>query len=176
MEAKDFLKNDVLVLYSDIIFESKIIQQILDSNEDISIAVDMDWEKMYEGRTQHPKEEAENVQLNKNNKIIKIKKNIQNKINNVGEFLGIIKLSPHGSELFVNKYENLIRTHKGGFQQATSILKGYLTDMIQELIDSKINVEPVFISGKWCEIDTMQDLEKAEKNISILSIFFNLTF
>ena len=31
MEAKDFLKNDVLVLYSDIIFESKIIRQIMDS-------------------------------------------------------------------------------------------------------------------------------------------------
>ena len=35
--------------------------------------------------------------------------------------------------------------------------------MIQKLIDSEINVEPVLISGKWCEIDTMQDLKNAEK-------------
>ena len=47
MEAKEFLKNDVLVLYSDIIFESKILRQILDSKGDISIAIDMTWEKMY---------------------------------------------------------------------------------------------------------------------------------
>ena len=163
MEAKDFLKNDVLVLYSDIIFELKILKQILDSKGDISIAIDMTWEKMYEGRTEHPKSEAENVQLNKAKKIIKIKKNIKNENNDVGEFLGIIKFSPYGSGLFVKQYEELIKTHVGTFQQAPSVLKAYLTDMIQELIDSKIDVEPVIISGKWYEIDTAQDLERAQK-------------
>ncbi len=163
MEAKDFLKNDVLVLYSDIIFELKILKQILDSKGDISIAIDMTWEKMYEGRTEHPKSEAENVQLNKAKKIIKIKKNIKNENNDVGEFLGIVKFSPYGSGLFVKQYEELIKTHVGTFQQAPSVLKAYLTDMIQELVDSQIDVEAVIISGKWCEIDTNQDLEIAQK-------------
>ena len=116
MVAKDFLKNDVLVLYSDIIFELKILKQILDSKGDISIAIDMTWEKMYEGRTEHPKSEAENVQLNKAKKIIKIKKNIKNENNDVGEFLGIVKFSPYGSGLFVKQYEELIKTHVGTFQ------------------------------------------------------------
>ena len=163
MEAKNFLKNEILVLYSDILFESKILQQVLDSKGDISIAVDMDWEKKYEGRTEHPKSEAENVQLNKINEIIKIEKNIQNKNRDVGEFLGIVKFSANGSKFFVKKYENLIKTHDGPFQQASSILKAYLTDAIQELVDSNIKIEPVLISGKWCEIDTMQDLKNAEK-------------
>ena len=35
MEAKDFLKNDVLVLYSDVIFEPQIIKQLLDSTANI---------------------------------------------------------------------------------------------------------------------------------------------
>ena len=35
--------------------------------------------------------------------------------------------------------------------------------MIQELIDCKVNIFPITISGKWCEIDTMQDLENARK-------------
>ena len=34
---------------------------------------------------------------------------------------------------------------------------------IQELVDSQIDVEAVIISGKWCEIDTNQDLEIAQK-------------
>ena len=166
LEAKDFLKNDVLVLYSDIIFESKILRQILDSKGDVSIAIDMAWEKMYEGRMEHPKYEAENVQLHKAKKIIKIEKNIKNKNNDVGEFLGIIKFSPYGSGLFVKQYEELIKTHVGTFQQAPSVSKAYLTDMIQELVDYKIDVEPVIISGKWCEIDTNQDLERAQKMFS----------
>lgn len=166
MEAKKFLKDDILVLYSDIIFESKIIQQILESKGDISIAVDMNWEKMYKDRTDHPKSEAENVQLNKEGKIVKIKKHIQTKNFDVGEFLGIIKLSPKGSQLFVKKYEEKIKNKLQAFHEASSIEKAYLTDMIQELIDSQIDVEPVLISEKWCEIDTMQDLKKAEEIFS----------
>ena len=77
--------------------------------------------------------------------------------------MGIVKFSPYGSGLFVKQYEELIKTHVGTFQQAPSVLKAYLTDMIQELVDSKIDVEPVIISGKWYEIDTAQDLERAQK-------------
>jgi len=166
MEAKKFLEKDTLVLYSDIIFELKIIEKILSSKEDISIAVDMNWEKNYEGRTEHPKSEAENVELNNNEDIIKIKKNIQNVENNVGEFLGIIKFGNKGSEVFVKKYEELIKNNNGLFHEAPSILKAYVTDMIQELIDSNIKIKPILVSGKWCEIDTMQDLKNAEKIFS----------
>ena len=163
MEAKNFIKNDVLILYSDIIFEFKILQQILNSKKDISIAIDMDWEKMYVGRTEHPIVEAENVQLNNNNQIIKIQKNIERQNKNIGEFLGIVKLSPKGSKIFVEKFNELVENHVGSFHQAPSLSKAYITDMIQEFIDSNIDVEPILISGKWCEIDTMQDLKNAEK-------------
>lgn len=163
MEARNILKNDVLVLYSDIIFEPKIIKQVLESKGDISIAVDMNWEKAYENRTEHPKSEAENVKID-NKKMIKIKKNIKN--DQVGEFLGIIKFSPKGSEIFVKKFDEVSKTHEGKFQQAPSILRAYLTDMLQELIDSGIPIEPVLISGQWCEIDTLQDLKNAENMFS----------
>ncbi len=163
MEARKFLKNDVLVLYSDIIFESKIIEQTLNSNSDISIAVDLDWGKNYVNRNDHPKSEAENVLLDSNNKILQIKKNIKNEKFLIGEFLGIIKLSNFGSKVFIEKYDEAIKKYNSIFQNAKSISKAYLTDMIQELIDCKVKVEPVFISGKWCEIDTLEDLKNAEK-------------
>jgi choline kinase len=163
MEAKKFFQNEVVVLYSDIIFDSKIFNQVLNSKGDISIAVDLNWEKAYRNRTDHPKSEAENVLLDESNKIIKIKKNIQELNNCIGEFLGIIKFSAKGSKIFIDKYNEVIKTCENKFQQAESIAKAYLTDMIQELIDSNVDIHPVFISGKWCEIDTMQDLKNAEK-------------
>ena len=163
MEAKKNFEKDTLVLYSDIIFELKILEKIMNSKEDISIAVDMNWEKNYEGRSEHPKSEAENVELNNKLDIIKIKKNIENVNNNVGEFLGIIKFTNKGSELFIKKYQELVNSSNGLFHEAPSILKAYVTDMIQELIDSNIKIKPIFVSGKWCEIDTMQDLRNAEK-------------
>ena len=103
------------------------------------------------------------MEIKNNTDIIRIKKNIENVNNNVGEFLGIIKFANNGSQLFVKKYEELINKNIGLFHESPSILKAYVTDMIQELIDSNIKIKPILVSGKWCEIDTMQDLKNAEK-------------
>jgi NDP-sugar pyrophosphorylase family protein len=35
--------------------------------------------------------------------------------------------------------------------------------MLQEMIDCGATVKPVFIEGKWFEIDTPEDLKNAEK-------------
>ena len=48
----------------------------------------------------------------------------------------------------------------------SSLKKAVLTDMFQELIDSRITVSPIIISGKWYEIDTPQDLEMVKKKIN----------
>lgn len=162
MEAKDYLKEDVIIMYSDIIFEIEILKKIVNSTRDISIAIDMNWMKNYVGRTLHPIEEAENVEINNLKKIIRIKKNIKGKNENIGEFLGLMKLSKKGSQMFVETFQNS-KNRKGVFHEASSIQKAYLTDIIQEMIDLGIEIEPVFITGKWCEIDTIQDLKNAEK-------------
>ena len=68
MEAREHIFGDVIITYSDIIFEDLILKNILQTNYDIGIPVDLNWEKSYEGRTQHPKSEADNV-LIENGKI-----------------------------------------------------------------------------------------------------------
>ena len=164
MAAKDEINGRVLTSYSDILFEESILLQLLEFSGDIGIPVDLDWEKSYESRTEHPKSEADNVLL-KNNKIIQIQKNITDsgKGEIVGEFLGPIILSTKGAKIFVENYERLEKEHQGPFHMAPSLKKAYLTDMIQELIDLNYQVTPIIISGKWCEIDTSEDLERAKK-------------
>jgi len=105
--------------------------------------------------------------LMENNKILKIKKNITeyNPKQNLGEFIGLMKLSKSGAKIFIEKFNYLIKFHEGKFHDAPSMKKAYLTDMLQELIDSGIVVEPIIINGKWCEIDTLQDLQLARKKI-----------
>ena len=53
----------------------------------------------------------------------------------------------------------------GTFHSSPSLSNAYLTDMLQEMIDCA-TVKPVFIEGKWFEIDTPEDLKNAEKSIS----------
>ena len=166
MVCKSIMDDEILTTYSDIIFNEKILDSMLDFKGDIGIAVDLNWEKNYVNRTQHPKSEADNV-LMENNKILKIQKNIKDSkpTQNIGEFIGLMKLSKKGAKIFVEKFNQLIESHKGKFHDSPSLTNAYLTDMLQELIDSGFLVEPIIINGKWCEIDTPQDLQLARKNI-----------
>jgi len=81
----------------------------------------------------------------------------------MGEFLGLMKLSKNVAETFVKKYNSLLDIHEGKFQNASSLTKAYLTDLLQELIDSGVDVQPIFINGEWHEIDTSQDLKQVKK-------------
>ena len=164
MEARKYISGDVLIVYSDIIFDDKILSQVIEAEVEIGIAVDLDWEGKYNGRTEHPKTEADNVLLDDQKNIKKIKKNISKDSESIiGEFIGIMKLSAKGSKIFVDKYVELEKINPKNFHNSTSFEKAYLTDMLQELIDNKIQVTPIFINGKWCEIDTMQDLNIASQ-------------
>ena len=61
-------------------------------NSDISLAIDLDWEKNYVNRSDHPKSEAENVLLDSNNNILQIKKNIQKHILKNIQMFGIMEI------------------------------------------------------------------------------------
>ena len=164
--AKDYIEGDTVITYSDILFDAITLEQIIQQECDIGIAIDMDWKQAYEGRTLHPLTEAENVLLDDNKNVLKIQKNIKSNTDMVGEFLGLIKLSSHGAKILTDKFEYLLANHTGTFHNAASLKKAYFTDFIQELVNSKLVVTPILISGNWCEIDTIQDLERAQKMFS----------
>tara|TARA_B100000959_G_C14745159_1_gene526784 strand:- start:185 stop:802 length:618 start_codon:yes stop_codon:yes gene_type:complete len=163
LAAKDYIKGNVVITYSDILFDENVLKQIMEHECNIGIAIDMDWKQAYKGRTLHPLTEAENVLLDTAKNILKIQKNIKSNTDMVGEFVGLIKLSSHGAKIINEKFEYLLANHTGTFHNAPSLKKAYITDFIQELVNSKIVITPIFISGKWCEIDTNQDLERAQK-------------
>ena len=162
--ARDYMNDEIIITYADQIFDEKIMESVINFKGDIGIAVDLDWEKNYVNRDQHPKSEAENVLIN-GNEILEIRKNISECKENekIGECPGLVKFSRKASKVFLDKYSELEISHQGKFHNAPSLEKALISDMIQELIDSEINVEPIYVSGKWCEIDTPQDLEIARK-------------
>ncbi len=165
MTASKYFQNDLVISFGDVIVDNNIMKQIIESTHDIGIAIDLNWEKNYENRTEHPKSEADLV-LIKSNKLTKIKKNLDSIENyQLGEFLGIIKLSNIGSKKILDLFNMLNSSYQGKFHDAPSFQKAYLTDIIDELIQTTKNVNPIFIDGNWCEIDTLEDLEIASEKI-----------
>ena len=165
--ALELSSSPVLVTYSDIVFEQKIVQQMLEIIDGIRLAVNLNWKEYYQNRTMHPLSEAENV-LVENERIIQIKKNISKSLPNqqIGEFLGVMMLSSDYIKILLERYSNLKKSHRGTFHNSPSLSKAYITDMLQEIINSGINVYPVFTEGGCFEIDTPEDLKNAEKLIN----------
>ena len=158
--------SPVLVTYGDIVFEQKIVQQMLEITDGIRLAVNLNWKKYYKNRTMHPLSEAENV-LVENGRILQIRKNISESLQNqqIGEFLGIMMLSPDHVKILLERYSYLKKNHIGAFHNSISLSNAYITDMLQEIINFGIYVNPVFTEERWFEIDTLEDLKNAEKSI-----------
>ena len=160
--ARSKMNKTCLISYSDIIFKRKIVKKLISSKSDISILVDTDWKKNYKGRTMHPISQAENVIFDKKNCLKKAGKNLSSK-QSKGEFIGMLKISTKGCRLF-KKYFNIakLKFRNKKFYNAKSIKKAYLTDFFNFLIEHKITIKCINIKRNWMEIDTKQDLKKAE--------------
>ena len=160
--AEDFINGNIIISYSDILFDSTVVKRTLQSNHDISVVVDIDWRGYYVGRKDHPISEAENVIFNSNNEVEKIGKINTGNEEVHGEFIGMIKLSNRGCEIFKEHFYRLKKLYwNKPFQRAAIFQKAYLTDFIQELVDIGIKVHCVIIESGWKEIDTVEDYKKA---------------
>ena len=160
--GEEVINGDIIIAYSDILFESNVVKRLLDSDHDISAVVDIDWQGYYIDRKEHPLSEAENVIFNSNNEVVKIGKIASEKEEVHGEFIGMIKLNHRGCEILKQNFHRVKKLYwNKPFQRAKIFQKAYLTDMIQELVDIGIKVHCVIIERGWKEIDTVEDYKKA---------------
>ena len=160
--AEKVINGNIIISYSDILFDKSVVERTLKSDHDISVVVDIDWRGYYVGRKDHPISEAENVIFNSNNEVEKIGKINTGNQEVHGEFIGMIKLSNRGTEIFKEHFHRLKKIYwNKPFQRAKIFQKAYLTDFLQELVDIGIKVHCVIIESGWKEIDTVEDYKKA---------------
>jgi len=163
-QAKDFMNETTYITYSDIWVNRNNYLKLQKCEGDITIVIDEDWKKNYQNRKLHPMTEAEKVILNKYNYVTEIGKNISDN-SNVHEFIGLLKLSAKGSEIFVNEFKkiSLLYNMNDKFYNAKEFKKAYLTDFILYLIDKSYQINTLKIRGGWSEFDTQEDIDLFEK-------------
>src|SRR5205809_640295 len=59
--AEDLMDGPFLCAYSDILFTPAVIAKTVVGNDDAALVVDTEWQRRYEGRTEHPPDDAEKV-------------------------------------------------------------------------------------------------------------------
>jgi len=167
MYAESFMDDEIVISYSDIIYSPEIVAELLKSQADIAIVVDQNWRQKYVGRDSHPESEAEKAKYSPSLKAMKLGKVIPGDETNVGEFIGLLKLSPRGCKIFKEEFIKAKKKYEGKpFYNAPTFDKAYITDFLNHIISLDYEVYCTLISGGWREIDTEQDIESARQWIN----------
>ena len=166
MYAAPEMDTDVVVTYSDIVFSSDLVQQIVASDAAAALVIDRGWRKRYVGRTLHPESQAEKV-IVEDGRVTEIGKHLPSE-GAYGEFIGLAKFNQKTAQLMRDHYRE-IRDHymTRPFHHAPNIRMAYLTDMLEELISLDIEMIPVDIWANWAELDTPQDLVQAKERLRL---------
>ena len=150
---KDSKSSDILIIYSDIIFDEKCLSLIIKSKEKISTLVDNNWLKKWKLKKNYQNDFEE--LLIENNEIVKLGKKTNNLENISGRFVGITKLSQSVLKDFNNSKlldKILLKNKKIDF-----------TNFLMILIQKKYSVHSILKNLKWAEFDTLDDFKKFKK-------------
>ena len=165
MYAASELDEEFVFSYSDIVFHPDVVGTLLATKGDAALVIDRQWMRAYEGRTEHPVPEAELASVD-GGRVTRVGKRAVPQEQAVGEFIGLARFSGAIGKLMRNEYVRLDKELAGGpFGNAPRFEVAYLTDMLNHLIERGSEMRPAFIDEQWREIDTTQDLERAERVI-----------
>lgn len=160
MYAADFLDDDVIVSYSDILYSKEVVAAAMASPHDIAAVVDTDWRGRYIDRADHPESEAEKALFDpKTGRASLFGKVIDASPEHIGEFIGMYKLSKAGAQTFKDAFYEAKEKFDGKkFVHAKAFANAYITDLFNYMIDKGELVHCAFIEQDWWEIDTEEDL------------------
>lgn len=164
-KARSYLNVPTYITYSDIVFSPAVARACAASTAEIGLIIDREFRTIYEGRTEHPLDEGEVADLMPDGSVARVGKRALPPADAVGEFIGLLRLGDGGARTFARTLAQLAQTFDGRedepFQRAARYRNAYLTDLLQELIDRGVKVDPILVAGQWREIDTGQDLDRA---------------
>lgn len=169
MYARAELDDDVLVTYSDIVVEPHVYERLARAAGDIVLAVDGDWRGYYDGRTEHPIEEAEKAIVvpagGERGTLQAIGKHLPDAAPDgalCAEFTGFWKMSRSGAMRFRSRFESLDRELEPAtpFRAAREWRKAYVTDFLADLLSEGATIDCEIIARGWAEIDTVEDYER----------------
>jgi choline kinase len=164
MHAEMAMDEAFIATYSDIIFGRDIVARLMESDADISVIVDTGWKGHYEGRTDHPIEEAEKTIYDEQGHVVEIGKIIDHPDQSQGEYIGMFKCSKAGAASLRAYYHQVaLEFSDKPFVRAETFRKAFVTDLLQYMIGHGVNIQCVCIDGGWHEIDTLQDISRVNR-------------
>jgi choline kinase len=165
MYAAPELSGGFLFSYSDIVFAREHAKRVADAPGAVALVIDRRWRDAYVGRALHPVSEAELARVEETPdgpRVTRVGKRLVTAEEAAGEFIGLARFSPGGAAALSAVWrEALARGLELPFGAAATLRNAYLSDALNALCERGVPLVPVFIDGRWREIDTEEDLSRA---------------
>jgi L-glutamine-phosphate cytidylyltransferase len=159
-KATDYMNEDFIICYSDILVNIKLVEQMKNFNKGIGLIVDKDWLRYWKMRFDDPLDDAESLKISKKGNIISIGQKVNNIAEIEGQYIGFIKVSGKQRLLF----KKILVDYCENVQTSSLAKKAYLTDFLQYLIDKDLDIKEISTHGGWIEIDSPSDVDAAKKS------------
>ncbi len=164
--AREYLDDDAVVSYGDILYEPFILETIMKSEHNISVAVDANWLSYWKMRFDDPLSDAETLRIGNKHELLEIGNRPRDYAEIEAQFMGLMKFKKKGLKDILNLCDSVnvnndkLPLNLNGKPVATA----YTTDLLNQLILENISVCAIKVSGTWIEIDTISDFESEITN------------
>ncbi len=169
-KADKELSKRVVVLYGDVLFDRSVLEKLLRSPADITVAVDRSIADRPNDSKRDlvtldaPVVEKDSVRFLTSDEPIRVKQigtNIKSGSAS-GEFVGMLMLTDHGCRILRETWHSAAQKANGKtYHEAARVQDAKLTDVLQEIIDQGGEVQAVDIYKGWTEIGTFDDYKRA---------------
>jgi L-glutamine-phosphate cytidylyltransferase len=160
--ASTEIYGECLVCYSDILYEPRVLQRLMNANAgDVQVVIDRNWLDYYQRRYSDPYAEAESLICADDQVTITDIGALPSSRDQIhGQFVGLIRLTPSGASIFLDKFRGWRSEFwKQPWMRGRSLKQAFMTDFLQALIDDGVRVCAVSIQNGWLEFDNVHDYE-----------------
>lgn len=163
MAAEEEFQEDMVVSYSDILFEEKMLKGMIHSPADYAVAVDDNWKEYWAKRYGRVDFDIESLSIDEEGNIMEL--GLENpRIEEIdARYVGLLKFSRDGLAHIQKIIKEAYLSYEGKpwKQSGKPVRKAYMTDLIQAVIESGKAVRAERFRNGWIEFDTNEDYEKA---------------
>jgi phosphoenolpyruvate phosphomutase len=170
--AEPELEGRLLFLYSDILFDQAVLEQLLRSKADVAIVVDRSWPDHRDRLL--PLSKPMDLVITRNapeprhrflpseddDTVVRVGQWVPPE-EATGEFIGMALFSERGCQRLRQTWARLRAAPATAFHEADSLERASFTDLLQELVDRGEPISCVNIYKGWLEVDTFDDYQRA---------------
>lgn len=163
LAAKTEFDDDIIVSYSDVLFNEEMLKGMINSVGDFVVSVDMEWKSYWKERYGKVDFDTESLALDDNMNIVSIGLPDPSIEEIDARYVGILKFSNKGLKeiLRVMDRDYLEYADKPWQQSGKTIRQAYMTDLLQAMIEEGHSVKAEPFENGWVEFDTNEDYERA---------------